>query len=280
MRRISAILVLISLGLIGFNSCKNDNKETPPELPPYESMAIDFSQFGTDGKAAIDLNTDTTMINFAAAGLTVFFWNVTLTITLVVPVAAFYASFQNEAEYLGNGMWQWKYDVPGFANTYKARLTGKLQDNSVKWEMYISRTGINAHDEFLWFEGTSDFDGNGGQWILYHSYAVQEAVLQIDWEKTNDEIGDIKYTYIRESDNGDDNQLTSGSYLQYGLKDADLNAFYSIEYNQRNRDSSDMLNVDIEWSLTEYYGRIKAQHYFQDDDWHCWDSQGYDAVCE
>jgi hypothetical protein len=242
-------------------------------------MAIDFSKFSTKSAATTEGETKH---NIIAAGLTVLFWNVTLTVTLVVPVAAFYQSFQHEAEFLGDATWQWKYDGTGMANTYKARLVGKIRSDDIKWEMYLAKEGIGAHEEFLWFEGTSNLDGNGGQWTLYHSYAVQEAVLQIDWEKTGDEVGNIKYTYIRESSNGDSKQLTSGSYLTYGLTDAELDAFYEIEYNQRDRDTTDMLNVDIEWSTTEYNGRIKAPHYiqFQDDLWHCWDSLGYDVDCE
>lgn len=280
MKKIISGLLIFSIGLIGFNSCEK-NSDTPPEIPPYESMAIDFSNLTTGTKTATTAE-EGTKINFAAAGLTVLFWNVTLTVTLVVPVTAFYQSFQHEAEFLGNATWQWKYDGTGFANTYKARLVGKVRSEDVKWEMYLAKEGIGAHEEFLWFEGTSDLDGNGGQWILYHSYAVQEAVLQIDWEKTGDKIGNIKYTYIRESSNGDPKQLTDGSYLTYGLTDAELDAFYNIEYNQRDRDTLDNLNVNIEWSTTVYNGRIKAAHYFPNDpdSWHCWDSLGFDVVCE
>jgi hypothetical protein len=278
MRKITVLFLLLILGFVGFNSC-DKNKETAPEIPPYESMVIDFDKFSSDEKSALE--TSTSAINFITAGLTIVVWNTTLTVTLAVPIASFYASFQNEPEFLGDGTWQWKYDVPGFGNTYHARMTGKLMGDHVKWEMYISKSGIVApHDEFLWFEGTSDYDGTSGQWTLYHSYEVQEAALQIDWKKTSDEVGDIKYTYVRESDNGVNNQLTKGSYLQYGLTDADLNAFYRIEYNQRDSDASDIKNVDIEWSLTGLYGRIKSQHYYNDDLWHCWDSQGLDTECE
>jgi hypothetical protein len=119
----------------------------------------------------------------------------------------------------------------------------------------------------------------GGQWILNHSYADQAGVLQIDWSKTGDEIGDITYTYIHEADNADPNQLTAGSHLSYGLTENDLNAFYTVVYNTRNRAEEDM-TVNIEWSSTEYNGRIKAEHYFQDTAWHCWDSQGNDVDCE
>lgn len=278
MRKITVLFLLLIFGFVGFNSC-DKNKETAPEIPPYESMVIDFDKLSSNAKSALE--TDTTALNLFTAGLTIVVWNTTLTVTLAVPIASFYASFQDEPEFLGDGTWQWSYDVPGFGNTYHARMTGKLMGDHVKWKMYISRTGlIGSHDEFLWFEGTSDYSCTSGQWILYHSYEVQEAALKIDWKKSSDEIGDIKYTYVRESNNGLGNQLTAGSYLQYGLTDADLNAFYRLEYNQRNSDAKDIKNVDIEWSLTGYYGRIKSKHYYDDELWHCWDSKGYDTKCE
>ena len=268
-------IVLIGAFLFGTFSCE-DNKETAPEIPPYESMAVDFSQFTTENKSA----GDTTQLNYVAAGLTVFVWNVTLSVTLAVPLTVFYHSFQYEPEFMGDATWEWKYDGTGLANTYKARLVGKVMSDVVQWQMFISKEGINAHEEFLWFEGTSNLAGDGGQWTLYHSYTIQEAVLQIDWEKTGDEIGNIQYTYIRESDNGDPNQLTDGSYLTYGLQDDYFNAFYNIQFNNRNEAASAVKNVNIEWSTTEYYGRIMAPHYYQgDDSWHCWDNMGYDMVC-
>jgi hypothetical protein len=160
-------------------------------------------------------------------------------------------------------------------------MTGTIRAEDVKWEMYISKSGIGEHPEFLWFEGTSDLDGDGGQWILYQSYAVQEAALQIDWSKTGDEVGSVKYTYIKETDNLlEPQQLTEGSYLQYGLTDDVLNAFYNIDYNTRDRADSANYQVNIEWSTTAYNGRIKAEHYFHNANWHCWDSLGFDTSCE
>lgn len=280
MKKILLSILFVGFGAVLFNSCEKNNEE-PPQMPPYESMAIDFSKFTTEDKSTADFATDTTAINFFSAGLTVLVWNTVLTGTLIVPVATFYQALNHTPVYLGDRVWEWKFDGTGFANTYHARLTGTIRENDVKWEMYISKSGIGAHGEFLWFEGTSDLDGNGGQWILYHSFMLQEAILQIDWEKTGDEIGSVKYTYIRESENVlEPQQLTVGSYLEYGLTEADLNAFYNIIYSTRDRSASTNLEVLIEWSTTEYNGRIKAEHYFQDTDWHCWDSLGYDAICE
>lgn len=268
--------------LLTFTSCEKQTAETEtaPELPPYESFAIDFDSFTSSTKSTTELQGDSTMINFFAASVTVTFWNVILAGTMVVPVSAFYQSFNHEATYIGDKTWQWTYDITGFAANYTARLTGEIRSDDIKWEMYISKDGVNSFAEFKWFEGTSALDGSNGQWILYHSYEVQEAVLQIDWEKSDSEIGNIKYTYVRESDNGDLTQLSEDSYIEYGLSDSDLNAYYSIHYTTRDIEDNGFLNVNIEWSTNEYNGRIKAEHYYQDTAWHCWDSNGYDIICD
>ncbi len=274
---LKGLMVIAFLGFIATSCEKNEDVETAPKLPPYESMKVDFGKMADSKKSVTDINSS---VNFVAAGVTVAAWNIMLTVTLAVPVASFYKSFSNEPVYLGDAKWQWTYDVNGFAATYKARLTGTIRTNDVKWEMYIAKEGVGAHEEFLWFEGTSNLDGNSGQWILYHSYEVQEAVLQIDWQKEADKIGDIKYTYIRETDNGSQDQLAKDSYLNYGLQDAAFDAFYTVHSLTRDHLAEGFNDVYIEWSTTAYNGRIKALHYFQDDLWHCWDTNGVDATCE
>ena len=42
---------------------------------------------------------------------------------------------------------------------------------------------------------------------------------------------------------------------------------------------SDFKDVYIEWSTTNHNGHIKALHYYQDSNWHCWDGTGADVTC-
>lgn len=269
------VLVVTFLSVL-FVSCeKKEDVKNPPELPPYESLAIDFETFGAQ-KSTNDVNSN---VNIASAGVTVFVWNVMLTVTLVVPVAAFYGTINQEAEFIGDNTWQWVATVNAAGGTYESRLTGKLAGETVEWKMYVSKTGVGAFEDFLWFEGISAIAATNGQWILYHSPAVAEAVLQIDWEKTGEEIGEIKYTYIRVSDNGDVNQLAKDSYLQYGLTEAAYNAFYTVHAVKRTELANGFNDVFIEWNTTDKSGRIKALPYFHDSEWHCWDSMGLDVVC-
>ncbi len=143
--------------------------------------------------------------------------------------------------------------------------------------MYITKTGINPHDEFKWFEGISDLDGNGGEWALYHSYEHQDKVLEIDWTKTGDEIGQITYTYVRALNDLGETENFNGSYLTYGLQDEYFDAFYTVHAYSENL--SNYTDTYIEWSTTEYFGHVKAEYWFQDTDWHCWDNTGEDMDC-
>lgn len=282
MKKLMLSLLAIAMMNLTFISCEMKEENTPPELPPYESMAIDFSNFkvneSSDSKVVMKSTAEETMENWEFAAGNIGFWNLLLTGTLAVPVAAFYHSFSHQPVFLGDATWQWTYNVTGFTSTYTARLLGIVRSNDVKWEMYISKEGVGGYGEFLWYEGVSDLDGNGGQWILYHSYEFQEEVLQIDWERTGDVVGGIRYSFVRELKNNREIEPFNGSYLEAGLLEGDLNAYYNVHFYE-TLFIKDFVDVMIEWSTYEYYGRVKADYKFGDENWHCWNSYGYDTEC-
>lgn len=264
----------ILFGVLIFASC--DNKElarTAPEIPPVETMIIDFGNMADATKSA-----SATKINWGYSALNVGVWSGIIGTTFAVPVAAFRAAFGQQPTVVSDLIWQWEYSVEGFTSQYSARLVGELESASkIKWEMYISKTGINPFNEFLWFEGTSNIDGQSGQWILYHSAGLPDKTIQVDWIKEDKQVGEIKYTYVREKN---DQRLADkfyGSNLTYGLQDNDLDAFVNI--HAFDFESGMFLDTDIEWSRTSYNGHVKAEHFFNDTNWHCWDSQGSDIQC-
>lgn len=56
-----------------------------------------------------------------------------------------------------------------------------------------------------------------------------------------------------------------------------LNAYYKVH---QNTGVSDIFNdVSIEWNTTNHNGHIKANHYFQDSNWHCWNEVGDNVTC-
>jgi len=274
MKRFYPLSLIIAFSALLFWSC--EKKGNPPALPPAESMTIDFSFFtsgaksatipdGTKGIGAVE-NT-----NWTVAATVAGVWNTILVANLVVPVAAFEHAVAKTPTYLDNKTWQWKYSVTVLAATYTARLTGQILSDSIKWEMYITRDGVNGFAEFKWFEGTTALDGSGGQWILTQSQAVQVPMLKIDWELAGTDVGSIKYTYIKTGD------PFKGSFIEYGKTSGSLDAFYTVSFWETNR--AKFVDVNIEWSTTLFNGRVKALDYFQDSNWHCWDGNGNDVDC-
>jgi len=189
----------------------------------------------------------------------------------VVPVTAFEKAIENKPSYIDNKTWQWKYSVPVLTATYTARLTGQIRTDSIKWEMYITKEGINGFAEFKWFEGTTALDGNSGQWVLTESQVVKVPMLRIDWEKSGTDMGTIKYTYIKTG------AAFNGSYIEYGKTTGSLDAFYNVHFWETNR--AEFVDVNIKWSTSVYNGQVQSLEYFQDNNWHCWDANGNDTAC-
>ncbi len=270
-------LTLISTILL-FTSCDNsDEVGAAPVLPPLSSMVIDFDDF-TNAHSSSTKSTESTSIDhWGYARIVTGVWNTALFTTLAVPVASFNSALNKQAEFLGDSKWQWTYTVDGFTSQYTARLTGELAGNQINWEMYISKNGIDGFDEFLWFSGTSQTDGTSGYWILNHSAAYPENMLRIDWTVEGEEVGNIKYTYIRQLNNDRETDKFKDSYVIYGLQEAELDAFYDVHVFDFFKEA--FVDVDIEWNRTNYNGQVMAPMHFEDTEWHCWDDTGLDIDC-
>ena len=256
-----------------FFSCDTENSTgVAPTLPPIETMIVDFGEFANPTKSAEIAKT-----NWVYSATTVGVWSVILGTTFAIPVAAFRSALKTEPNKIDDLSWQWQYSVEGFTSQYSARLVGKLQSNEVKWEMYITKTGIQGFDEFMWFDGTSKTDGSSGQWILYHSSAFPEKTIQIDWEKVEEKVGEIKYTYVRENNDLGQKDNFNGSTLTFGLQNTEFDIFVNVHaYIVQELRFNDSF---IEWSSSNYTGHVKAEHFYNDTEWHCWDSQGNDINC-
>lgn len=255
--------------MVSFAGCKKD-KGNPPVLPPAESMLIDFSNFTLSTKSA-DLpelkGTNEYAWNFAAsvAGI----WQSIIRSTLFVPVSAFKLAADQSPKNVSGNLWEWKY-TSTFSNVeYSARLTGQTIDAGIEWKLYISKS--NGFTDFLWLEGLTQPDGNSGTWTLYHSNETPVQLLKIDWEKTESNVGYIKYTYLK-------NDTQKNSFIEYGFTENPLNAYYTMNYYNGEKWS----DVDIEWSTSFHNGRVRSLDYRWGDPnlWHCWDSNKIDVDCQ
>ncbi|MCD4737141.1 MAG: hypothetical protein K8R53_13945 [Bacteroidales bacterium] len=267
---IKKYLFLLFALLFLFSGCSKDEEkaEDPPapDLPPVSSFAMDFSDF-TD-KDTTQYKSTETYQHFGRSFVHVTVWNVVLTITMVVPVAAFYESFQHEAVYdPGTSSWIWSYNFKAAGIIHKASLHASLSGDDVIWEMYISKD--NAYTDFLWYSGTSKIGNTEGTWRLYNNPNDPAELLDIEWEEDPPSgYRSTKYTSIIA---GDDNY---GSYIEFGyIPTNPLNAFYNIYFTG----ADNMIN--IEWKDPDFYGRIKEPNYFGNEDWHCWDENLLDVIC-
>jgi hypothetical protein len=267
------ILAITFIALFFFSCEKEDASEVAPAIPPVETMIVDFGRLADNTKSAAFAKT-----NWLYSATTVGAWSFIIGTTFAIPVEAFRSAINVEPTYMDNSTWQWQYSVDGFASQYSARLVGKMLAKGVQWEMYITKTGNQPFNEFLWFQGISSIDGDIGQWILYHSAAFPEKTIQIDWKKTGDKVGEIKYTYVRQKNDLGQTDKFNGSTLSYGLQNKDFDVFVNIHaYSEQNSKFNDSF---IEWNSTTYNGHVKAEYFFNDANWHCWDSHGDDTQCK
>lgn len=268
MNKMKNTIAFAMLIVFAFSTSCKKKEETPLLLPPEGSFVMDFSDF-QDTTTSKSIQGDTTYSNALFSIINVGAWNTVLSIGLAVPVASFVESFKHEPEFTEAGDWVWTYSFNVGFSTYTAELHGKLNSTKVNWEMYISKTGFGAFTDFLWYKGESKLDNKSGEWTLYDNPTNAKELLQITWSDDQNGTAEIKYMNIVP------NGLENGGFIHYGKNnDAPYNAFYDI-YNKGLNN-----HTLIEWSRTTKEGHVQDQKHFNNSDWHCWNSQWMDIVCE
>lgn len=266
-----SILALLLIVIMVIGACnKDEDKETPPSLPPESSIMIDFSLFPSDVKSAEDLKTmSLTSLNHFKASATVFIWTGILTLYMTIPTAAFVKVVNESPVYQGNKQWLWSYSFAVGFQTLVAELYGTIEDEKVNWEMYIFPEGSTT--KFLWYSGWSNLAGTEGYWAINkdsNNDNIPEDALEIDWTKlVSEEIASVTFTDIT----GDS---TDGSFISFGIDNSlDLNAYYDIYGSIKDN------LIEIEWNTETYKGRIKDPLGYGDENWHCWDELLIDISC-
>lgn len=269
-RALIAVFTLFSLTLA---SCKLKTEETgsAPTLPETSSFVMSFDDFdaGAARDSAMNLVVASTS-NYNYAAVNVGVWNLVLQVGLIVPVASFVEAFNHDAKKQSDGSWLWAYafSVAGIPHT--AKLYGKVVNNAVEWDMYISRAG--GYTDFHWYEGSSNIDGTQGTWTLMKDPDNAHAFLSIEWHR-NATAGtsDIQYTNIEDGTSG------FGDYIHYGVTtDATYNAYYDIYDALNDVDQPNLL--EIEWNRTTTAGRVKNLAHFGNADWQYWDASHNDIA--
>lgn len=260
---ISMMAIAVMIALLA-TSCTKDEENGAPEMPPIESFQMDFSDFTDFPDTTDNLKSEHTYQHFAYSYVTVGVWNLVTTVTLAVPVAVYLESFKHTPEFLGEDAWQWTYSV----DTYTARLvTTRKNNEEFTAEMFITKTGAGAFEDFKWFEGVIAYNHTEASWKMYESPANNVQWLSIEWRK-DWEAGTSDITYTNVKAGSED----LGGFISYGIVDnADYNAFYNV-FGAADQ-------VTIEYNTETKEGRVKAQGHFGGDEWHCWNDLFQDGDC-
>jgi len=270
---IIAILVLLTTHLF-FTSCNKDDPSAPqedaPPIPPASTFFIDLDEFpDTTQSPSLPLsgqpgfNKILSHQNWGWAALNIAVWNTAITLTMIVPVAAFVESFNHEPVQQPDGSWLWSYNFSATGAVHTAKLSARAESGDIHWKMLISRQG--AYTDFEWYTGVSNLVATEGTWRLNMdpNTSPPTPFLDIEWHR-NPQAGsaDVKYTNIIPG------HIANGDYLFYGINnETPYNAFYDVFSNNAGN------LVEIEWDRAENQkdGRIKDPNHFGDDQYHCWD---------
>ncbi|WP_375578680.1 hypothetical protein ABWH96_16865 [Marivirga tractuosa] len=270
MKKLISLLFSVMVILASCNSDDENKQDPQPVLPPEYSMAPDFEDFQTDGN-----QRNQTIENWFYSAINVSVYSAILKGSLAIPVTAFKATISQDPFYdTEAGVWTWESSFSAHSNDYSIRLTADVTNGNVEWKGYITSTStssvssFNPPENFLWFEGESNLDGNSGSWTLIESPGNPNAWISTEWSR-NEEQTEANATFTIEKE-GDLN----GSYIAYSR---DENSDYNRSVEISNTQSGHLIEID--WNNELKFGRVKSENHFGDTDFHCWDENLQDVSC-
>jgi hypothetical protein len=281
MKTLKKLFVAFTILSILFTStgCKKDD-DNAPQLPPKNSMIMSFDLGATQKSALVP--QEQVVSYYAIAALNVGFWSTVAALHTAIPAAAFEKAFENKPSWDDAlQAWVWSYNAPVANDTYEARLTGKIESDSLKWEMYLSKSGDANLQDLLWFEGKSHPGRTGGWWVLNYpkidgNVQMQEAI-KINWSFTNENVFSLRYTYVADMEFdivGKKYVANSakGNYIEYGrVDDPKFDAYYILFVKDKNE------KYNIYWNTKTKAGKIEKEGTSEGG---CWDSNLVNSTCD
>jgi hypothetical protein len=256
-RRLNQLVgVAMILSMIALFGCKKDKKESAPVLPPMSAFSIDLAAFTSDVPVK---NTDS-MSTYHAVVNAVGYWNVVLSLSLAIPVAAYAEALKQEAVRVDNDTWKWSYAVN---DIYSAQLVADVVSDSVYFSMYVTKA--EEFDSLLWFTGKCDILMTGGEWNLFDIPANPSVSwLKIKWNGNYEtETFDIRYTNVYPGNEYEN------SYIEYGkTTDPDYDVYYDL-YNSLS---------DLTYSVN-YNTETEAGYLAFNGNQYCWNKNHANCVC-
>jgi hypothetical protein len=264
MKKFLSLFLILTVILWSCDSDNENDQDPQPVMPPEYSMAPNFDDFQTEGN-----QRNQTIENWFYSAVNVSVYSALLTGGLAIPVTAFKATISQDPFFdTDAGVWTWESNFSANANDFSIRLTADVVGGNVDWKGYISSNSNNVED-FVWFEGQSNVNGNNGSWTLYESPQNPSAWISTEWSRNEERtVANADFTIEKEGE-------LLGSYINYSRDDnSDLNRSVEISNTQTN----DL--IEIYWNSELKFGRVKSENHFNDTDFHCWDEDLQDVACE
>ncbi|MDF1699251.1 MAG: hypothetical protein P1U56_25575 [Saprospiraceae bacterium] len=272
-----SFFLFLALGFIlALQSCtKEDALEAPdnlaaPSIPPTDVFTIPTQTFGIAEDQTI-ATTRNDKSNWVHAGLNVLVWNTVVFVNTAIPIAAFGHSFNYESEFIGDLTWQWKYEYqapPANGSTkYDVTLTGQYINNleDVAWKMVVQEAGTS--NEIVWYEGIVKANHSEGSFTVNRYPQNPEPYVTLSFNKDFDKDNvTIRFTNVIPNDPG------NGDFIEWMAEPTG-------EYDRHYDVSTDGNLIEIEANELEKNGRVKDPKHFEDEEWHCWDTNQKNIDC-
>ncbi len=271
MKKVFSLVLSLMVILVSCNPDDENNQDPKPVMPPEYSMAPNFDDFQAEGN-----QRSQTIENWFYSAVNVGVYSTILKGSLAIPVAAFQATISQEPFYdTEAGVWTWESSFSAHSNDYSIRLTADVVDSKVDWKGYITSTSTSSissyypPENFLWFEGQSNIDGNSGSWTLIDSPGNPSPWIRAEWSRNEEQtVGTATFTIEKEGE-------LMGSYIAYGINE---NSGFNRSVEISNTQSGDLIEID--WNSELKFGRVKSESHFGDTNFHCWDKDLQDVSCE
>ena len=254
-----SILLIVALFMASCSDA-NDQPGDPPSIPSTESMTVSFEGLNSSNKMNTVQQTET---NIAVAYLSAVAAGVILEANFAIPKVLLSAAENQDAEYLGDGEWQWTYSASGNQGSYSVRLTAQTKKEEVEWNFYVSTTSTQVNwDDVLLFSGTSTYDGNEGTWNIFNPVTETQATSS-SWE-LNESLA----------------QVTLSVYDATGSEVISRIVYTATESTKTVliQDLTEDTETTIEWDINTGAGSITSTGY-NNGERACWDENLQDVAC-
>ena len=250
-------IILISILLSAVLGCK-PNEKIAPDFPPEESISIDFSYF---------INPPIETSNYAHAFETSLSWISLLNDSLQLYQNMLNVVSQKNFNYQNNNTWLINSILYSGDNQYDVNYFEIINIDTIDTKLFF--TLDSSYTNLLLFDGYFLPDSTNGFRQINKPDTGNTSVkfLKIDWNIISESKKEVKFTNLLVDDkNGNSVLYKDSTDNQY---DVYLDFFDKASEN----------HTFIEYSKTNFSGRIKDLKFYGDENWYCWDTNRENTDC-